>query len=87
MDEMWIHHYAPESKRQGMEWKHKKSPVKKKFKTQPSVGKVMLTLSGMHKGYCQKMLECHMIISICALSPTSLKAFTSYTLSVEASSM
>ena len=43
-DEMWVHHYEPESKRQSMEWKHLGSPVKKKFKTQPSTGKVMLTV-------------------------------------------
>jgi hypothetical protein len=27
-DETWIHHYAPENKRQSMEWKHLTSPVK-----------------------------------------------------------
>ena len=43
-DETWIHHYEPESKRQNMEWKHPQSPCKKKFKTQPSVGKQMLTV-------------------------------------------
>ena len=43
-DETWVHHYAPESKRQSMEWKHPGSPAKKKFKTQPSAGKVMLTI-------------------------------------------
>jgi hypothetical protein len=30
MDEIWIHHYAPESKRQSMEWKHQKSLVMRK---------------------------------------------------------
>jgi len=43
-DETWVHHFAPESKRQTMEWKHLGSPVKKKFKSQPSAGKVMLTI-------------------------------------------
>jgi len=43
-DETWIHHYEPESKRQSMQWKHPSSPVAKKFKTQPSVGKFMLTV-------------------------------------------
>jgi hypothetical protein len=28
-DEIWIHHYAPESKRQSLEWKHPTSPAKK----------------------------------------------------------
>jgi hypothetical protein len=32
-DETWIHHYAPENKRQSMEWKHLTSPVKNKIKT------------------------------------------------------
>jgi len=42
-DETWVHHYEPESKRQSMEWKHPGSPAKKKFKTEPSAGKLMLT--------------------------------------------
>jgi hypothetical protein len=43
-DETWIHNYAPESKHQSLEWKHPTSPAKKKFKTQRSAGKVMLTV-------------------------------------------
>ena len=43
-DETWCHHYEPESKRQSMEWRHANSPSKKKFKTQPSAGKVMCTI-------------------------------------------
>lgn len=43
-DETWIHHFEPESKRQSLEWKHTSSPSRKKFKTQPSAGKVMLTV-------------------------------------------
>jgi len=43
-DETWIHHYEPESKRQSMQWKHPSSPVAKKFKMQPSTGKLMLTI-------------------------------------------
>ncbi|PNF31454.1 hypothetical protein B7P43_G03413 [Cryptotermes secundus] len=42
-DETWCHHYEPESKRQSMEWRHPDSPRNKKFKTQPSAGKVMCT--------------------------------------------
>jgi hypothetical protein len=38
-DNMWISHYAPESKYQSMDWKHPILPGKKKFRTQPSVGK------------------------------------------------
>ena len=43
-DETWIHHYEPESKRQSMQWKHPSSSVAKKFKTQSSAGKLMLTV-------------------------------------------
>ena len=39
-----VHHFAPESKRHSMEWKHPGSPVKKTFKSHPSVGKVILTI-------------------------------------------
>jgi hypothetical protein len=43
-DETWVHHYEPESKAQSMTWKCLISPVAKKFKSQPSAGKIMLTL-------------------------------------------
>lgn len=43
-DETWVCQYEPESKRQSMEWKHVGSPVKKKFKSQRSTRKVMLTV-------------------------------------------
>ena len=49
-DETWFYHYEPESKRESMEWKHPGSPAKKKFKTQPSAGKVMLTVFLDSKG-------------------------------------
>ena len=42
-DESWVYHYEPESKRQAMQWKHPSSPASKKFKTQASAGKVILT--------------------------------------------
>ena len=44
VDETWVHHYEPESKWQSMQWKHPSSPVAKKFKMQPSAGKLMLTV-------------------------------------------
>ena len=43
-DKTWVHHYDPENKRQSMEYRHKESPQPKKFKTQASAGKVMLTV-------------------------------------------
>jgi len=49
-DKMWCYHYEPESKRQSMEWRHVNSPSKKKFKTLPSVGKLMCTVFWDRKG-------------------------------------
>jgi len=43
-DESWVYHYEPQSKRQSMQWKHPSSPANKKFKTQASAGKVVLTI-------------------------------------------
>ena len=43
-DETWVHRYDPENERQSMEYHHKESPQPKKFKTQASAGKVMLTV-------------------------------------------
>jgi histone-lysine N-methyltransferase SETMAR len=43
-DETWIHHYDPESKAQSMQWKHVTLPAPKKFKVQPSAGKIMCTI-------------------------------------------
>lgn len=41
MDETWLHHYDPETKKQSMTWKRASSPTPKKFKVVPSAGKVM----------------------------------------------
>jgi len=43
-DETWVHHYDPEEKRQSMEYRHFLSPQTKKFKTQPSAKKLLLTV-------------------------------------------
>jgi hypothetical protein len=48
--------HEPERKHQGMGCKHLTSPVKKKFKTEPSAGKVMLTLLWEPQG---QILEQH----------------------------
>lgn len=42
-NEIWVHHYELECKRQSMECKHPQSPIRKKFKSQPSAGKLMLS--------------------------------------------
>ena len=42
-DETWVHFHQPEMKRMSKEWRHS-SPKPKKFRTEPSSGKVMLTL-------------------------------------------
>ena len=42
-DKSWVYNYESESKRQLMQWKHPSSLASKKFKTQASAGKVILT--------------------------------------------
>ena len=49
-DETWVHYLQPETKKESKEWRHFSSPKPKKFCTQPSVGKVMLTLLGRTRG-------------------------------------
>lgn len=44
MDETWLHHYDPETKKQSMTWKRPTSPTPKKFKAIPSAGKIMGSL-------------------------------------------
>ena len=43
-DETWVHHFKPESRRASMEWHHPTSTCSKKFKSQQSAGKVMVTV-------------------------------------------
>jgi len=43
-DETWVHHYDPETKRQSMEYRHPNSPRVRKFKTQKSANKIMMTV-------------------------------------------
>ena len=43
-DETWVHFHKPETKRASKERRHSSSPKPKKFRTEPSAGKVMLTL-------------------------------------------
>ena len=43
-DEAWVHHYDPESKMQSMQYRHKNSPARKKFKVVASARKVLLTI-------------------------------------------
>jgi hypothetical protein len=45
-DGTWVHHYETESKAQSMAWKRLISPVAKKFKSQLSASKIMLTFFG-----------------------------------------
>ena len=44
VDETWVHYYEPENKAQSRQSVGPVSPRPKKFKTQPSAGKVMATL-------------------------------------------
>jgi hypothetical protein len=43
-DETWVHYHQPETKKASKEWHHTSSPKPKKFRIQPTVGNVMLTL-------------------------------------------
>jgi len=43
-DETWVHNHQPETKKARKEWCHISLPKSKKFCTQPSAGRVMLTL-------------------------------------------
>ena len=44
VDETWVYYYEPENKAQSCQWVGPGSPRPKKFKTQPSAGKVMATV-------------------------------------------
>ena len=43
-DKIWVHHFEPESKTASKEWRHPTLLRSKKFKSQQSAGKVMLTV-------------------------------------------
>ena len=44
VDEIWVHYYEPENEAQSRQWVGPGSPRPKKFKTQPSAGKVMASV-------------------------------------------
>ena len=44
VDKTWVHYYEPENKPQSCQWVGPGSPRPKKFKMQPSAGKVMATV-------------------------------------------
>ena len=50
VDVTWVHYYEPENKAQVRQWVGPGSPRPKKFKTQPSAGKVMATVFWDAKG-------------------------------------
>ena len=50
VDETWVHYYEPENIAQSRQWVGSGSPRPKKFKTQPSAGKVMATVFWESKG-------------------------------------
>ena len=50
VDETWVRYYDPENKAQSRQWVGPGSPRPKKFKTQPSAGKVMATVFWDAKG-------------------------------------
>ena len=50
IDETWVHYYEPDNKAQSHQWVGPESPRPKKFKTQPSAGKVLATVFWDAKG-------------------------------------
>ena len=50
VDGTWVHYYEPENKAQSRQWVGPGSPRPKKFKMQPSAGKVMATVFWDAKG-------------------------------------
>ena len=56
VDETWIHYYEPENKAQSCQWVGHGSLRPKKFKTQPSAGKVMAAVFWEAKGVITGML-------------------------------
>jgi histone-lysine N-methyltransferase SETMAR len=58
-DETWVHHYKLESKRQSVEWKHPSSPVRNKFKQQPSCKKLMLMFFWVMQGPILVKFQAH----------------------------
>ena len=50
VDETWVHNYEPENKVQSCQWVGPGSPRPKKFKKQPSAGKVVATVFWDAKG-------------------------------------
>jgi len=49
-DETWVHYHQLETKKASKKWRHTSSPNPKKFRTQPSAGKVTLTLFWDERG-------------------------------------
>jgi hypothetical protein len=43
-EKTWVHHYPPETMQESIQWKYLLSDVAKKFTTQPSAGKLILTI-------------------------------------------
>ena len=56
VDETWVHYYEPENKAQSRQWVGPGSPRPKKFKTQPSAGKVKATVFWDAKGVIMDFL-------------------------------
>ena len=50
VDETWVHYYGLKNKAQSRQWVGPESPRPKKFKAQPSAGKVMTTVFWDAKG-------------------------------------
>jgi hypothetical protein len=49
-DEIWVHHFDPEYKKQSMLWKHPGSTPPKKFNKVPSEGNMMASILEIVRG-------------------------------------
>jgi len=49
-NETWVYHFTSESKQQSLEWRHSRSPKKRKFKVTQSARKIMATVFWDRKG-------------------------------------
>ena len=57
IDETWLHHWDPDTKKESMQWKHPGSPPHKKFRTQPSASKVMAMVFWDSKGIIHVLVD------------------------------
>jgi hypothetical protein len=68
-DKTWIHHYKPDSECQSVEWKYPHLPARRKLKTHPTAGKLMLIVFGDSQGlvleqYQESVQQCTVLTTV-----------------------